>query len=340
MKIKCNEVVSLWVATFLFGIFFFGACKPANTVSKWIKLEGETMGTTYHITLEGSEMDKMQVVVDSTLQIINASLSTYIPTSFISRFNDSENGEFVQTTGDSELEIHFQNVWNISQKCYYLSRGAFDPAASPLFRIWGFAEKKRSVLPEKMVIDSVLTEVGFDSIRFRPFHKSAKEQSVNFNAVAKGYGVDKVFEALKNSGIKNLMVEIGGEVRAEGVNPNGGVWRIGINKPEENSSPDDFITTVNLDNESMATSGNYRNYYYLNGKKYSHTVDPRTGYPTESDILSATIMAPTCAEADALATACMVLGSKQSVEMLAKTKGVKAVLITGLTDQDIIRFGF
>lgn len=290
-------------------------------------IEGETMGTTYHITFSDLERSRASGIVDSVLKVVNASLSTYDSTSYISRFNRSVNGEVAIGPGDEELVGHFRQVWDVSRSIYDQTDGAFDPSASPLFQMWGFAEKQRGDIPNSSEIDSALVLAGFDSIRYNTYKKPFKAASVNFNAVAKGYGVDCVFLALQKAGASNVMVEIGGEVRAGGKNAAGSLWRLGVNKPKEESSSMEYITVVELKDEAMATSGNYRNYFEYQGKKYSHTIDPRTGYPVEGSLKSASIIAPDCATADAFATACMVMGFEASKKLIASIPEVRAILV-------------
>lgn len=324
-----KRAVTIYVTALIFLVGLLFGCKSPKTAEEtWLKLEGEAMGTTYHITVQNVEDERAKFVVDSVLNIINEALSTYDPNSYISRFNESDSGFVISMDGDEERIKLFKAVWDVSKLNYELSEGAFDPSASPLFNIWGFAEKDRKGIPSKGQIDTARLFVGFNNTLFPNYRKLYRESSLNFNAVAKGFGVDCVLLALQKEGAENVMVEIGGEVRAIGFNDKGEAWKIGINKPQIDALTTDFIEVVELKNQSMATSGNYRNFFEHEGKRYSHTIDPRTGFPIVNDLKSVTIIANDCATADALATACMVLGAANSMRLIEKLTDVEAILIT------------
>ncbi len=307
----------------------------------WVEVTGSAMGTSYQIKLSGIERERTVTIIDSVLALVDKSLSTYDSTSLISRFNDMDSGFLYHWHPDDIYYNVFVEVWDLSRQYYYITSGAFDPSASPLFQVWGFAEKERGDIPSKIEIDSLLTIVGFDSINYPSYSKAVRGGSLNFNAIAKGYGVDQLASALRHNGAENVMVEIGGEVVAIGLSPGGESWKIGINKPVEGASPKDFVDIVTLTNEAMATSGNYRNHFTYKGQTYSHTIDPRTGYPVVSDLKSATVIAETCAVADALATACMVLGEEKAIKLIESLPSVRAVLIVQRQDLlEKIRVGF
>lgn len=259
----------------------------------------------------------MKPGVDSLLEQFNQSLNHYLPDSEISRFNRADSLQFSSP--------YFYPVLQRSEDVYQASNGAFDPTVAPLVNAWGFGPEGGK-LPDSLGVDSLLRLVGFEKISFDQNQVVKKQPNVqlNFSAVAKGYGVDVVANYLQQRGIKNMMVEIGGEVVARGVNPKGEAWRIGIDNPEQ---PGQMNVAVALVNQAMATSGNYMNYYEQDGQKYAHTIDPRTGYPVQHSVLSASVIAADCMTADAYATAFMVLELEETQAILAQNPTLDAYLI-------------
>lgn len=286
--------------------------KPAEEIVEKVigkvTLSGNTMGTTYNITyLDPSERD-FKTSIDSLLEVFNQSLSTYIPDSELSRFNQSDTLYFKLP--------YFLPVLQSSKTVYEITGGAFDPTVGPLVNLWGFGPSGPQ-LKDSVNIASMLGLVGFDKIYFdsASVRKSKPGMYLDFSAIAKGYGVDVVAEFLKGKGIENLLVEIGGELVARGVNEKGELWKVGINRPEELGRADDLYSIVALNNRGMATSGNYRNYYEAGGIKISHTINPATGKPVNHGLLSATVLADDCMTADAYATAMMVMGTDKAIEL-------------------------
>ncbi|WP_291720042.1 FAD:protein FMN transferase [Bernardetia sp.] len=298
---------------------------------KMYQVYGETMGTTYTIKYEAESGKNYQMAIDSLLKAFNQSLSTYIPNSEISIFNRMQN---------IDSAIVFQNnffypVLKRSREIFEISEGAFDPTLAPLIRVWGFGEIEE---PEKIPtekIDSLLELVGFDKyIVFdeKILKKTKPQIQLNFNAIAQGYGVDVIAFFLEEQNIKNYMVEIGGEVRANGKGTSGNGWKIGIDKPIEETKDNPnterkLQAIVTLNNKSLVTSGNYRKFYIRDGKKYPHTINPNTGYPVSHNLLSATALADDAITADALGTACMVLGREKALEMIEKLDNAEVFLI-------------
>lgn len=273
-----------------------------------VTLNGNTMGTTYNITyLDPSERD-FQVSIDSLLLVFNQSLSTYIPDSELSKFNQGDTLFFGLP--------YFLPVLQSSKEVYEITGGAFDPTVGPLVNLWGFGPTGPQ-LKDSVNIDGMLELVGFNKISFdsASVRKSKPGMYLDFSAIAKGYGVDVVAEFLQGKGIENLLVEIGGELVARGVNEKGELWKVGINRPEELGRADELYSIVALDNKAMATSGNYRNYYEAGGVKISHTINPATGRPVNHNLLSATVLAGDCMTADAYATALMVMGTEKAIEL-------------------------
>ena len=222
-------------------------------------------------------------------------------------------------------------VLKLSFTIYEATNGAFDPTVAPLVNAWGFGFKSGQ-MPDSTQVDSLLALVGLSHIHLdgNKLTKDNPLSILDFSAIAKGYGVDRAAQVLRNHDIKNFMVEIGGEIVTEGVNEKGEPWRIGINKPDDDSTSTntELQDVIELSGKAIATSGNYRNYYIKDGRKIAHTINPKTGYPAQQDILSSTVIAPTCAEADAFATAFMVLGTKAANRVLEKQPQLETYFIT------------
>ena len=224
----------------------------------------------------------------------------------------------------------FVNVFKLAQSISEDTDGAFDITVAPLVNAWGFGYKS-GALPTQQDIDSIRAFVGYQKVKLSGMRiqKEDARLTLDCSAIAKGYGTDVVARYFLREGIKNFMVEIGGEIVTHGVNPKRQQWSIGIEKPVEDSlaMKSELQTVLRVDDIAMATSGNYRNFYYKDGKKYAHTIDPKTGFPVQHNILSATVLAKQCAVADAYATAFMVMGLEKSKEVLARHKDLKAYLI-------------
>lgn len=304
---------------FVIAILGFVACSNQKE-SSLITIEGEAQGTTYHIAYINSKGENFQRAIDSLLIEIDKSLSTYHKTSIITRFNQA----------DSVVEVDkmFTDVFNLSKQVYQESEGAFNPTVAHLVNAWGFGFKNLENT-DSTTIDSLLKFVDFDAITIVDNNviKTNKNLMLDFNAIAQGYSVDVIANFLAEQGIENYMVEIGGEVKVRGKNDKNKLWRIGIDKPVENEAERTLEAVVNLENQSLATSGNYRKFYEKDGVKYSHTLNPKTGYPVRHSLLSATVITDNCALADAYATVFMVVGIDKAKEILTKNKKIKAVLI-------------
>lgn len=287
------------------------------------KFNGPTMGTTYQVVYAGDEVKEIQAGVDSVLEVVNASLSTYIPSSTISKVNQSATGAPM----DAMMRINFLK----SAEVWLKTDGAFDPTVGPLVNAWGFGFKKMAGKVDSALIDSLMALVGWEKLRISgdSLLKSLPGVTVDFSALAKGYGVDEVGRYLESRGIANYIVEIGGELRAAGKKAKGFSWMAGIEKPVDDQTGNSKVLayTLPLNDRSMATSGDYRNFYIENGRKYAHTIHPKTGYPAASNLLSASIIASDCMTADAFATACMVMGFEAAKSLIEKEEGLEAVLI-------------
>ena len=315
---KRQFILSLLAVACIVGLLLMRRSAPAVEPSM-IKNEGTIFGTIYHAKYL---YDKdMKGELEAELQRVDASLSMFNPQSTISRINRGETD-----VADEMLK----QVLELSYKVHGATDGAFDPTVAPLVNAWGFGFKSGQ-LPDSAQVDSLLALVGLKHIRLQEGRvvKDNPLSILDFSAIAKGYGVDCAADVLRSHGIKNFMVEIGGEVVTEGTNEKGEAWRIGINKPVEDSTSvnTELQEVISLSGKAVATSGNYRNFYVKDGRKIAHTINPLTGYPVQQDILSSTVIASTCAEADAFATAFMVMGLEKAQEVLASQPGLEAYFI-------------
>ncbi len=303
------------------------ATAGCNTGNDFIRLEGSALGTTYAITLKtppgapSGFRALAEQTVTAVLQNINNSLSIYNNHSLISRINRN----LTQET-DSLFRIVFEKAVEISD----LTDGAFDISAAPLFDLWGFGfERKDNVRTEH--IDELLPYTGMDKFRLvgTLMFKEDPRGSLSMNAIAKGFACDLMAREFTLLGVTDMLVEIGGEIVCKGLNPGKEPWRIGVDSPVDgNVHPGEHIEVViRLTDKSLATSGNYRNYYIRDGEKYAHIIDPRSGYPVNHNLLSATVIADDCMTADAFATAFMVMGLEASKSYLQDHPGLGAFLI-------------
>lgn len=285
----------------------------------YLNNRGEVFGTYYSITYQ-SDVELHKEIKDE-LAKVNASLSPFNKNSIITAVNNNE---------DAVPDSMFVTVFSLAQEISVKTGGAFDITVAPLVNAWGFGFKK-GVPVDSTAIDSLRSLVGYKNVSLvdGKVIKQNPGTMLDCSAIAKGYGCDVVASMFDRHGIENYMVEIGGEVVAKGRNANGNKWSIGINKPIDDpaASNKELFGVVKLDGKGMATSGNYRNFRYENGKKVAHTIDPRTGYPVEHSLLSATVIADDCATADAYATSFMVMGLENAMEICSKEKGIDAYFI-------------
>lgn len=280
---------------------------------------GLIFGTTYSITYQ-SDTD-LQKDIEREMNKVNMSLSTFEKQSIISKVNQNR---------DVRVDDMFTEVFTLAEKVSHETDGAFDITVAPLVNEWGFGFKT-GVAPNKHVIDSLRQLTGYEKVKLSGGRvvKTDPRMMLDCSGIAKGYGSDVVANFLRSKGIDNFMVEIGGEIVTSGISPERVPWRIGVTKPEDDSlqQQQELQTVLNVTDKAMATSGNYRNFYYKGGKKYAHTIDPHTGYPVQHNILSATVIANQCAEADAYATAFMVMGLDKTKEVLKRHTELMAYLI-------------
>ena len=327
MKKSSKNIIFLSVLILATILILFKSQKEA---SAYQSIDGLIFGTVYHITYQSTE--ELKPSIDKTLKQFNNSLSPFDSTSVISKVNRNE---------EIELDDYFTTVFNRSMEISHLTHGAFDITVSPLINAWGFGFKDES-LPDSVIVDSLLEFVGYQKVKIEEgrIKKEDDRMTLNASAIAKGYAVDVIADFFNKKEIKNYMIEIGGEIVARGVNAQKEKWRIGINKPNEDllSTDTDLQMILELDDKAVATSGNYRNYYFRDGIRYAHTIDPRSGFPVQHEILSATILAKDCMTADAIATSCMVLGLEKSKELVQSVDGIEGYFIYMDAEEKIQEF--
>ena len=295
-------------------------CISCTNNKQYYSESGTVFRTLYKIKYEATK--PLSEKIDAELQAFNLSMNPFIPNSIISKVNNNE---------EVEVDEWFEVVFNKAMEVSANTDGAFDVTVAPLINLWGFGFENFGNISQQ-TIDSIKEFVGYQKVRIenKRVIKDDPRIKLNFSAIAKGYASDIIASVLEREGVENYMVWIGGEVTAKGKNPNGVCWRLGINKPEDDPTgiKDDYDNFVTICNKSgMATSGDYRNYRIIDGKKYSHIIDPSIGYPTERSIRSATIIAPDCLTADAYATAFMVLGIEAAEKIAAKAPEIEYYLI-------------
>jgi thiamine biosynthesis lipoprotein len=298
---------------------------PNDTKLQYYHHQGNIFGTYYNIRYEGTE--DLHQAIKQKLQEVDNSLSMFNPNSVISHINRNDN-----IVTDSLFEAMYAEALSISE----LSHGAFDITVAPLVNAWGFGRKTQDPKLKNVNVDSIQAFVGYKKICLLNHHiqKDDERITLDASAIAKGFACDVVADLLRQNGCENLLVDIGGEVVLQGVNTQGNPWRVGISKPKQDASgmENELQEVIESTSLCMATSGNYLQYYYVDGERRSHTIDPRTGYPVHHSLLSATVTASSCMRADALATACMVLGEKEALNTIESTPDAACYLIVAKGD--------
>lgn len=316
-------------ASLLLTFLLLVRCDNPST-DQLVKFQGQTQGTYYVVTYFDQDARNFQVDIESLLSTFDMSASIWEEQSVLSRINRNEEGVIPNTT--------FQELFSMSKKVHEKSDGAFDPTIGPLVNAWGFGFTDRMKV-DQQIVDSLLPLVGFQKIYLEnnTVIKSDLRVQFDFNAIAQGYSVDLIGRFLEEKGIKSYLVDIGGEVLGKGTKPDGSPWKVGIEKPRDNATYGESLKAIiALKNKALATSGNYRKFYEEDGIRYSHTIDPKTGYPVQHSILSVSVIADDCATADAWATAFMVSGLDQSIEILGRDKSLDAYFIySGGTTGDL-----
>ncbi len=298
------------------------SCRLSSKEKSYIKLNGAVFGTYYHITYLHPKGEDLHTDIKEKLHAFDLSLSTFNPQSIISKINRNE---------DVVVDEFFEQMYRAAVQVSRNTHGAFDISVAPLINAWGFGfgNKARKESPD---IASILPYVGYEKISLieNRIIKADKRMMLDASAIAKGQAADVIGQLLSDKGCTNYMVEIGGEIVCKGVNPSGELWRIGIDSPEDAlfEQSRELHTVLALTDCGMATSGNYRQYYYRDGKKYAHTIDPITGYPVNHNLLSATVVASSSMLADAYATAFMVLGVDSSLAICNRLAEIECYLIS------------
>lgn len=284
-------------------------------------------GTSFHVTYQCDS--NLTESIKTELMKVDASLSPFNEESVISAINNNK---------EVRPDQMFIEVFNLAMGISKDTDGAFDITVAPLVNAWGFGFKNGSQ-PSKQQVDSMMQIVGYQKVRLTDgiVMKHDPRIMLDCSAIAKGYGTDRVAKLLRSRGVENFMVEIGGEIVTRGVNPDRKPWKIGVTKPTDDSLHvgHELQTILNVTNKAMATSGNYRNFYYKGGKKYAHTIDPKTGYPVQHSILSATVITKSCAVADAYATSFMVMGLEKAQKVLERHPELMAYFIYSDDDGDM-----
>ena len=323
-----KKIIYIIVAIGLVALAMCRTKEAETQVLSYHKLEGTVFHTIYHITYQG-ERDYHDEI-KQLFKEFDGSLSMFNDTSIITRMNNCDTSVVANR--------YFRHVFTKAMEVSEATGGAFDITVAPLVNLWGFGFKNSDNVSQA-AIDSILQFVGYKTVHLDEeghLHKDDPRTIMDASSIAKGYMSDVVADFLREQGVENYMVEIGGEVALNGVNPKGSRWSIGINKPTDDSTQvnSELQDILYMSEGGVATSGNYRNFYYKDGKKYAHTIDPHTGYPIQQDILSSTVIARDCMTADAYATAFMVLGKEKAMEVLAKDTTLMAYFIVDAPDAD------
>ena len=313
------------------GLVALAMCRSRQTDKSnapFMRLEGTVFHTIYHITYQGDK--DYSENINQLFREFDGSLSMFNDTSIITRMNNCD--------PDVVANSYFKNVFSKAMEISEATEGAFDITVAPLVNLWGFGFKNSENVSQASV-DSILQFVGYKTVYLDEeghLHKQDSRTIMDASSIAKGYMSDIVADYLQSQGVSNYMVEIGGEIALNGTNPNGKPWGVGINKPTEDSTQvnSELQEVLYMTEGGIATSGNYRNFYYKDGKKYAHTIDPHTGYPIQQDILSSTVIAKDCMTADAYATAFMVLGKEKALRVLENDTTLMAYFIVEGKDGD------
>ena len=310
------------ILIFFILIFITGSCYSPGS-GLYMKIAGFAQGTTYNMTYEYPDTTDLKPQVDSILRVFDMSFSLYQTRSLLSRINRHE---------EKQVNEQFMEVFMKSYQLWKESDGYFDVTVLPLVNAWGFGPGEKIDL-DKEIVDSLMQFVGMNKLRLENNHliKEHLNVQIDFNAIAQGYSVDVVAKHFDKLGINNYMIEIGGEIRTKGLNPGKQAWKIGVDRPDfGNIIPGQQLQVIlRMRDKALATSGNYRKFYEEDGVKYTHSINPKTGYPSRNTLLSATVLADDCMTADAWATAFMVMGLEKSIGILDQKRELDAYLIYG-----------
>lgn len=301
--------MSLFVTKVAFIFLYLGSLQIQRESYK--TLQGQAQGSTYRIVYEDKKGIDFSKSVDSLFSLVDQSMSLWNNTSLISKINDNHPYGVV--------DEHFAKVFRATEVVSKKTKGYFDVTVGPLVKAWGFGKEKTRRVPNMESLDSLKRLVNYKNIRLNKGKviKKYPECQLDFNAIAQGYTVDIISQFLINNGVLNFLVEVGGEVRASGINAKLETWKVGIENPKNENN---LQAIVSLGNKSLATSGSYRKFFIQNGQKYAHAIDPHLGKPVAHNVLSMTVLANTCAEADAFATAFLVMGLEKAKRIAKKEK--------------------
>ena len=330
--------LQFWGFSFLmvFG-FVLSGCEDdtkqarGNTMLRY-EIEGEAQGTTYHIVYFTDSLIVAKAAIDSILDDVDNAASIWVESSVISRVNKSTK---LKTEIIDDQFGYFTDNFNLSKEVYHNTNGAYNPTVGQLVNAWGFGFKNREKM-DSTLVDSLLQSVGFDDDQMwvstdsgLVMTKTNPATNLDFNGIAQGYSVDVLANYFLGLGLPNYMIEVGGELVANGVKSDGALWKIGIDKPIDQNNARDLAATIELHNVAVATSGNYRKYYEEDGMRYAHTLNPKTGFPVQHSLLSATLIMKNCGLADAYATSFMVMGFEKAKELIEghPELGIEAYLI-------------
>ncbi|MCP4551680.1 MAG: FAD:protein FMN transferase [Bacteroidetes bacterium] len=305
----------------IFMLLFLAGCYPKGTEKvKKTAFQGEAQGTYYTVQYFDNNDRDLKNEIDSILTAFDQSLSAWVPNSILSRVNRNET---------VLLDKYFIDNFNLSQRIASETNGAFDCTLGPLIEAWGFGFREKITLDQHK-IDSIKEFIGYGKVHIEnnQLIKSDPRIELSFNAVAQGYSVDLLGQYLESVGIDIYLIDIGGEIIGKGIKPDGDVWKVGIQKPTEDELGEiEAQIKIALTDKALVTSGSYRKYYEVDGVRYSHMIDPSTGYPVTHTMLSATVMADNCAEADAYATAFMIMGIEKATESVTQIDSLEAFFI-------------
>lgn len=318
------KFLSLCCVAFLFLI----SCD--RTIHNTIKISGAAQGTSYTITYLAGEHSNYREAFDSIFKSIDLSLSTYVPASIISRINKNDTSV--------KVDDYFLAVFNKSIEVSEKTNGLFDVTVAPVINAYGFGFTKKEKVTKPM-IDSLLKLIGYKKVRLEG-NKLVKEMPqvmLDFNAIAQGYTVDVLASFLESKHIDNYLVEVGGELKAKGKKLNDSNWTVGLEQPNETQTSS-LKAIIQMKDKALATSGNYKKFYIEDGQKFTHIINPFTGYPAKNNLLSATVIADDCMTADAYATAFMVMGLEQSKEFLARHKELNLEVFFIYDDNGVSKF--
>ena len=309
------------------AIICFVGCN--RSINNTIKISGAAQGTSYNITYLAGQHSNYREAFDSIFKKIDSSLSTYLPASIVSGINRNDTAVII--------DEYFSDVFNKSIEVSEKTNGVFDVTVAPIINVYGFGFTKKEKV-NKLLIDSLLKFIGYKKVRLegKRLAKESPQVMLDFNAIAQGYTVDVLASFLESKHIENYLVEVGGELRAKGKKMNDSSWTVGIEQPNETLSGS-LKASIQLKDKALATSGNYKKFYIEDGQKYTHIINPFTGYPAKNNLLSATVIAGNCITADAYATAFMVMGLEKSKEFLLKNKELNLEVFFIYDDNGVVK---